>query len=91
MQLSNYNETAGILIGPEVSRIFSEIIFQKIDSNIESELSDLGLQANRHYAIRRYVDDYFVFSDSENNSKLIAETIEKYCKFYKFNLNTSKT
>jgi hypothetical protein len=91
MQLSNYNETAGILIGPEVSRIFSEVIFQKIDSNIESELSELGLQANRNYAIRRYVDDYFIFSDSESNSKVIADTIEKHCKLYKFNLNTSKT
>jgi len=29
MQLSNYNETNGIIIGPEVSRIFAEIILQR--------------------------------------------------------------
>lgn len=29
MQRSNYNETNGIVIGPEVSRIFAEVIFQK--------------------------------------------------------------
>lgn len=91
MQLSNYNETAGILIGPEVSRIFSEIIFQKIDSNIEAQLEDLGLKSERNYAIRRYVDDYFVFSGSESISQQVVDVIEKSCKQYKFNLNASKT
>ncbi|CAN0142043.1 unnamed protein product, partial [Chrysoparadoxa australica] len=35
MQKMNYNETNGICIGPEVSRIFAETIFQRIDINVE--------------------------------------------------------
>lgn len=91
MQLSNYNETAGILIGPETSRIFSEIIFQEIDANIETTLRSEGLLAEKHYAIRRYVDDFFIFSGSEATSKVIADIVQAACKLYKFNLNTSKT
>lgn len=34
MQRMNYNETNGILIGPEVSRIFSEIILQAVDAEV---------------------------------------------------------
>ncbi|MEX9864135.1 RNA-directed DNA polymerase, partial [Providencia manganoxydans] len=34
MQLTNYRETNGILIGPEVSTIFSEVILQRIDLNL---------------------------------------------------------
>lgn len=35
MQSANYSETNGILIGPEFSRIFSEIVLQHIDNNIQ--------------------------------------------------------
>lgn len=34
MQLMNYNETNGIVIGPEFSRIFAEVIFQHVDSHV---------------------------------------------------------
>ncbi|HEI2833204.1 TPA: RNA-directed DNA polymerase, partial [Escherichia coli] len=36
MQRSNNNETNGIPIGSEFSRVFAELIFQRIDCNIES-------------------------------------------------------
>ena len=39
MQHVNYNETAGIAIGPEFSRIFAEIIFQSIDVKAEIKLA----------------------------------------------------
>lgn len=40
MRSMNRNETNGILIGPEFSRIFSEIILQAIDTTIESNLKE---------------------------------------------------
>ncbi len=40
MQAANHKETAGILIGPEVSRIFAEIILQRVDASVERRLSD---------------------------------------------------
>lgn len=39
MQSINYGETNGILIGPEFSRIFAELIFQKIDQTVELKLA----------------------------------------------------
>ena len=65
MQHVNYNETAGIVIGPEFSRIFAEIIFQYIDLQIEKRLAseDYKLKLYKDYEIYRYVDDMFVFSN----------------------------
>ncbi|MGF6648337.1 antiviral reverse transcriptase Drt3b [Paraburkholderia sp. GAS82] len=91
MQRSNYNETAGIIIGPETSRIFSEIIFQTIDRNILSDLKKKGLENNVDYTIRRYVDDIFIFSTSEEISNEILKTTDTCLKAYKLNLNAGKT
>lgn len=91
MRCSNYNETAGIPIGPEVSRIFAEIIFQGIDERVEKKLDLCGLKVDVHYSIRRYVDDFFVFSNSDSVSNQVANTIESECKAYKLNINEAKS
>ncbi|WP_250519106.1 antiviral reverse transcriptase Drt3b [Caballeronia sp. ATUFL_M1_KS5A] len=65
MQRANYNETNGIVVGPEMSRIFAEIILQKIDSDVEYDLSRQGLVRDQDYSIRRYVDDYAIFAPNE--------------------------
>ena len=65
MQLANYNETNGIVVGPEISRIFAEIILQQVDINVLSKLEKLELKYGVDYEVRRYVDDYFVFSNDE--------------------------
>ena len=38
MQNMNYNETNGIIIGPEFSRIFAEILLQSVDKKVELQL-----------------------------------------------------
>jgi hypothetical protein len=65
IQNTNYGETNGILIGPEFSRIFAEIILQKIDTTIEKKLKENGnnYKLKVDYEIYRYVDDYFLFCD----------------------------
>ncbi|WP_454910740.1 antiviral reverse transcriptase Drt3b [Stutzerimonas chloritidismutans] len=91
MRFTNYNETAGIPIGPEISRIFAEIIFQEIDEKIETQLELRGLKVDVHYSIRRYVDDFFIFSNSESVSNQVVNTIESECKTYKLNINEAKS
>ena len=91
MQASNYNETAGILIGPEVSRIFAEIIFQQIDVDVRLTLEGQNLRAEEDYAIRRYVDDIFVFSVSEGVATKVYLAVESCAKKYKLNFNSAKT
>lgn len=94
MQRSNYNETAGIVIGPEISRIFSEIIFQRIDRDIIIELEKAEnhhLQNEVDYTIRRYVDDIFIFATSDEISAVVAKVAENCLRAYKLNLNNAKT
>lgn len=94
MQRSNYNETAGIVIGPEISRIFSEVIFQRIDRDIVVELEKEEhnrLQNEVDYTIRRYVDDIFIFAVSDEISATVAKVAENCLKKYKLNLNSAKT
>ncbi|UYO75023.1 RNA-directed DNA polymerase [Halomonas qinghailakensis] len=90
MQKQNYNETNGILIGPELSRIFSELILQKVDCNLESELRKLSIYSDVHYSIFRYVDDYFVFFNDEIIYKNIVDTLLDCLSVYKLGLNTAK-
>ena len=86
----NDDETHGILIGPEVSRIFAEVVLQRIDSDIEGSLEELGLRHGIDYQILRYVDDYFIFMRNPNNQDRIVGTIEDKLRPYRFHLNTAK-
>lgn len=92
MQRVNHNETNGILIGPEVSRIFAEIILQRIDLNVELRLAEheKNLKNNSDYTIRRYVDDIFIFTRSELNANLIAEIYTEELNNYNLHVNKNK-
>jgi hypothetical protein len=90
MQLANYNETNGIVVGPEISRIFAEIILQQVDINVLNILEKSGLKYGVDFEVRRYVDDYFVFSNNQNFLQLIKNTFQSELSFYKLYLNPSK-
>jgi hypothetical protein len=91
MQSTNYNETAGIVIGSEISRLFAEIIFQKIDQNVYSRLSVLGWVEGQDYTIRRYVDDIMIFAISEEVAKEVLLIVVDALREFKLNINDSKT
>lgn len=91
MQLANYNETNGIVVGPEVSRIFAEIILQQIDLNVLNCLNKKEIKLGEDYEIRRYVDDFFIFANRESDLELIKKVYQNELKFYKLYLNTHKT
>ena len=73
MQNLNHGETSGIIIGPEISRIFAEVIFQRIDVTAMERLKTMDLIFGRDYEAYRYVDDVFVFSNSKACSQTIYE------------------
>jgi hypothetical protein len=91
MQKLNYNETNGIVIGPEFSRIFAEIILQKIDNNIYQNLMKEEIYHKKDYEIYRYVDDIFVFYNDEKIQEKIFENYKHVLKEYKFYINENKT
>lgn len=96
MQDLNGNETNGIIIGPEFSRIFAELILQQIDINIYERLKTKDSNGKNlihkvDYEIFRYVDDYFIFYNEESNKDRITEAFKLSLKEYKMYLNEKKS
>ena len=93
---SNDGETHGILIGPESSRIFFEVIASRIDSVVLNKLRDRNSDRNGEgsndadFAVRRYVDDYFIFANRESAAKEILELYRAELKHWRFHINPSK-
>jgi hypothetical protein len=90
MQQQNYNETNGILIGPELSRIFAEVIFQRIDLNIIKKAEVEKLVYGKHYEFKRYVDDYFLYANDEETLNLVQSIVSSETSIYKMHLNDGK-
>jgi len=90
MQYLNFAETSGIIIGPELSRVFAEIILQEVDVRVERELEKKGLLRGTHYEIMRYVDDYFVFLADPQNTELVEEILTAQLAIFKLHLNDQK-
>ncbi|MBL3576180.1 RNA-directed DNA polymerase [Rhodovulum sulfidophilum] len=98
MQQMNHNETNGIIIGPEVSRIFAEVIFDRIDIEVESTLRLASTKAGRegyvrgkHYDIFRYVDNIYIFYNGDRVRRDVTCAIEKFLDDYKMGLNRGKS
>lgn len=92
MTNANDSETSGIIIGPEFSRIFAEIILQKIDLLIIDEIKcKLQLVFDKDYTIRRYVDDYFLYTKEKVIALKIFDIIIQRLEKFKLFVNESKT
>lgn len=91
MQSVNARETNGIVIGPEFSRIFAEIILQYIDKKVELELLNDKLCHKSDYECYRYVDDYFLFYNEEKDRNLFMDSLTKWLKEFKLQISPSKT
>lgn len=84
---SNWNETHGIVVGPETSRIFAEIILQSVDRVIKEDLDSSHGQVE----VRRYVDDYYLFSGNKQSLDDSKELIKKSLGALNLHLNEAKT
>lgn len=90
MRELNYNETNGIVIGPEFSRIFAELILQRIDKEVEKELSQKWTY-KADYDIYRYVDDYFLFYTKDDVKIDVLKIYKLKLQEYNLHFNESKT
>jgi len=92
MQNANDLESSGIIVGPEFSRIFAEIILQDLDLNIIDRVkAELGLNFGSDYTIRRYVDDYFLYTRNSSIPNDVLPLIKDELEKYKLFINESKT
>ncbi len=90
MMKINDGETHGIIVGPEFSRIFAEIILQRVDIEVEKALEKLGYINGKNYKVHRYVDDYFIYSNSESLINIIKEKFKSELVKFKLYTNESK-
>lgn len=91
MQRCNNNETNGIPVGSEVSRIFAEIILQSIDLQVIDALeNNHSLKLDIDYSILRYVDDYIIFSKNETSMEAVSSMISDTLSNYNLYINDNK-
>lgn len=91
MQEMNYNETNGIVIGPECSRIFAEVIMQHIDQKVEQQMLKKGYRNKVDYECYRYVDDYFFFYNDDTVKAEAESLLQSYLKEFKLSLSQEKS
>lgn len=91
MQHLNYNETNGIVIGPEFSRIFAEVIMQHIDLRAESELMKSGFKNKVDYECYRYVDDFFFFFNDIAVKERALRIFDELLREFKMTISHEKT
>lgn len=93
MQNLNYGETNGIIIGPEFSRIFAEILLQQIDQEVKRQLKNQmpQIQYKVDYEIFRYVDDVFVFFNEDHIKEDVLRVYRLILKDFKLYINDAKS
>jgi len=90
LQNINACTSNGIIIGPEFSRMIAEILLQGIDTAVMNSLYVEGYKNDVEYAVYRYVDDIFIFSESEQLMNLILKRYEEISRKYMLRLNDRK-
>lgn len=88
MQSMNYNETNGICVGAEISRLFAEVILSETDKRVLEAMSRLKKKYRTDFELRRYVDDYYVFAVDSVTANQVLTCIE--LALAEFNLHLSK-
>lgn len=86
----NASTSNGIVVGPEFSRMVAEILLQTIDRDVFSMLLNNGVVLNEDYNIYRFVDDIFIFADSEELADKIVDYYSEASRKYLLQLNESK-
>lgn len=90
MQKSNLNETNGILVGSEVSRVFAELILQEVDQLTSKDIQGSHFKYSKDIEFYRYMDDYFIFYNDEGAANLTELNLSRRLREFKLSLNESK-
>lgn len=90
MQNINARTSNGIVVGPEFSRMIAEILLQGIDTIVYNTLLNKGYKNGVEYNTYRYVDDIFIFAESEELADEIVKIFAEAARKYLLRLNDSK-
>lgn len=80
---SNGQQTIGIPIGPDTSRLLAEVILGRVDSEL----------ADRHRSLRgiRYIDDYEFVTTSRSEAEIVLADLQHLLSEFELELNPTKT
>lgn len=90
-QKINFNETHGLVVGPEFSRVIAELLFTRIDIDLEIFAKKNGLHNKREYSLYRFIDDYFIFAAKKEHIELLQSFLRSELEKYNLTLNIGKT
>lgn len=82
----NRNQTVGIPIGPETSRIIAEVISSRIDADFQSHKLDLAA-----HSVDRLQDDWSVGAKTLEQAEDVITCISSIYRSYGLEINGSKT
>lgn len=82
----NRNQTIGIPIGPETSRIIAEIISSRIDSDFHRKSPDIPREC-----VDRRQDDWLIGVNTLERAEIVLSTITSIYRDYGLEINGSKT
>lgn len=87
----NFNETNGIVVGPELSRIVAELLLVRVDKLVEREIFNKTHKENhKDYRVIRFVDDIFIFSNDQVLNDIIENAYSKALAEFNLSINQSK-
>jgi hypothetical protein len=87
IRLSQSNQTKGIPVGTDTSRIIAELVGCEIDAQFENALHKHGIKVNGY----RFVDDCRYYFDTLSDAELALREYQKILTEYSLNLNDEKT
>lgn len=91
MMTINFNETNGIVVGPELSRIVAELLLVRVDKLVEKEIfNKTGKENHTDYRVIRFVDDIFIFSNDKVLNDSIENAYSKVLAEFNLSINQSK-
>lgn len=79
------DQSIGIPIGPDTSRILSEIVAVGLEKELGPQLTDIDRRAVR------YVDDILIGFDEDESEDQVAAALEAAMSHYELDINISKT
>lgn len=90
LQNINGKSSNGLIVGPEFSRMIAEILLQHIDNEVKLDLEKEGIFQSIDYVAYRYVDDIYIFGQSQNIVEKVILSFSKISQKSLLQLNELK-
>jgi hypothetical protein len=81
----NDNQTLGIPVGPDTSRVLAEIVAASVDASLRKKLKLTSIRAVRH------VDDWFIGFDTLGDAEAAVSALSASCRDYQLEIHPEKT